>query len=147
MSEIIFAKTFDIENFDRGIDELKSVCYSAADSIGDVNSFEDVLSSLAHNAGFHRPTGNGVDWDAINLRVSGRRVDYNTSGGQMFGWWIDSAYSRGGTPLHDDDQVTFYVVSHSGGDPEESTLARSCIEAGWEKNKVPRVDFKVIGSP
>lgn len=131
--------TKDFNSFTDGIQELAEVSFSAKQALEWQTGFlpeteREAVSSLALNAAFDRPTGNGVGWGEVAIEISAFGVEYRTRSGLRFGWKT----LLGASDFDSfEGEYTFYIAhpdaTEESAAPLGSTLRQSAEKHGWRE--------------
>jgi len=134
---MFFVKKFD--SFIEGLTELCRVSFSVQDALYFYHrrlpqTEEEAVTALALNAAFDRPTGNGVGWGEVEIKVDAFGVDYKTRSGLRFGWKA----LTGATDFDDfEGEYVFYIAHPKATEemaaPADSTLRQSAEKYGWKE--------------
>lgn len=129
-------------SFTEGLKELAEVSFSAKQALEWQThrlpkTEKEAVSSLALNAALDRPTGNGVDWGKVEIRIDAFGIEYKTRSGLKFGWKA----LTGATASDSFEGEYVFFIAHPYANEEmaapiESTLRQSCEQHGWEEKRI-----------
>lgn len=100
-----------------------------------------VVAAFAANTICDRQTGNGVGWGACGiLEISATGCEYQTSGGLIVGWEVDSSDYQGYREVDRDSKntnsYTFWIIHPDGENiRQDSTLRKAAVEMGWNEDE------------